>query len=45
MKEGGKKGKIKRKKLWFRRFYLEERNATNKSCLFYAKFFEFEEFP
>ena len=26
------------------RFYLEGRNATNKSCLFYAKFFEFEEF-
>ena len=23
---------------------MEERNATNKSCLFYAKFFEFEEF-
>jgi hypothetical protein len=23
---------------------LEGRNATNKSCLFYAKFFEFEEF-
>ena len=28
----------------FRRFYLEGWNATNKSCLFNAKFFEFEEF-
>ena len=41
-------GKIKRKKtskkILFMRFYLEGRNATNKSCLFCAKFFEFEEF-
>ena len=26
------------------RFYTGRRNATNKSCLFDAKFFEFEEF-
>ena len=25
-------------------FYTRRRNATNKSCLFDAKFFEFEEF-
>ena len=47
-KKAEKKGKIKRKKtskkILFMRFYLEGRNATNKSCLFYAKFFEFEEF-
>ena len=28
----------------FMRFYLERRNVTNKKGLFYAKFFEFEEF-
>ena len=28
----------------FRRFYLVGWNVTNKSCLFNAKFFEFEEF-
>ena len=26
------------------RFYTGRQNVTNKSCLFYAKFFEFEEF-
>ena len=26
------------------RFYTGRKNFTNKSCLFYAKFFEFEEF-
>ena len=26
------------------RFYTGRRNVTNKSCLFYANFFEFEEF-
>ena len=47
-KEGGKKVENQDKKtsnfFLFRRFYLEGWNATNKSCLFYAKFFEFEEF-
>jgi hypothetical protein len=28
----------------FMRFYLERRNVTDKKGLFYAKFFEFEEF-
>ena len=32
------------KNFFFRRFYLQGWNAANKSCLFYAKFFEFEEF-
>ena len=48
LKEVWKKSEKSREKtskfFLFRRFYLEGRNATNKSCLFYAKFFEFEEF-
>ena len=28
----------------FRRFYTGKKNVCNKNCLFYAKFFEFEEF-
>ena len=43
-KKGVKSREKNFKKKLFRRFYLEGRNATNKSCLFYAKFFEFEEF-
>ena len=40
-----KSGKSREKTFFlFRRFYLQGCNATNKSCLFYAKFFEFEEF-
>jgi hypothetical protein len=46
LKEEGRKGKIRRKKtsknLLFRPFYTGRKNVTNKSCLFYAKFFEFE---
>ena len=48
LKEGKKKrGKSREKnfkKFFFLHFYLEGWNASNKSCLFYAKFFEFEEF-
>ena len=48
MKEGGKKVKNLEKKtsnfFLFMRFYLERRNVTDKKGLFYAKFFEFEEF-
>ena len=51
----GLKGKRKREKsgksreknfnfFLFTRFYTERINVTNKSCLFDAKFFEFEEF-
>ena len=47
LKEGGKKVKNLEKKNFnflFMRFYLERRNVTNKKSLFYANFFEFEEF-
>ena len=44
--EGGKKVEFQDKKtsifFLFRRFYLEGWNATNKSCLFNAKIFDFE---
>ena len=42
----GKKGENQEKKtsnfFLLMRFYTGRRNVTNKSCLFYAKFFEFE---
>ena len=48
LKEDGKKAKNQEektsKKNLFMHFYTESWNATNKSCLFDAKFFEFEEF-
>ena len=46
LKEDGKKEENKEKKtsnfFLCMRFYTGRRNVTNKSCLFYAKFFEFE---
>ena len=46
LKEEGKKAKNQEektsKKNLFMHFYTESWNATNKSCLFDAKFFEFE---
>ena len=48
LKEEGKKGENQEKKtsknFLFSRFYFEGWNFTNKSCLFNAKIFEFEEF-
>jgi hypothetical protein len=47
LKKDRKKGEIMTKKLnfiLFMRFYLEGRNVINKKGLFYAKFFEFEDF-